>query len=75
MVDPPTDPDSREQTSGDAGTPRWVKVFGIVALVVILLLVILLLIGPGGHGPGMHSSLGGGVATPRLAIVMDPGGR
>jgi hypothetical protein len=64
MADPPTDPDSSEQTSGDTGTPRWVKVFGIIALAVILLLVILLLVaGPGGHGPGMHTSVGGGVST------------
>ena len=69
------EPDRGTKTSTPPGTPRWVKVFGIVALVVILLLVILLLIGPGSHGPGMHSSLSGGVATPRLAIVMDPGGR
>ena len=40
------------------GTPRWVKVFGIAALVVILLFVILLLIGGGGHGPGRHTSSG-----------------
>ena len=33
------------------GTPRWVKVFGIIVLVVILLFVVLLLTrGPGGHG-------------------------
>jgi hypothetical protein len=38
-----------------AGTPRWVKVFGAVALVVLLLLVILLLAGRPGHGPGRHS--------------------
>lgn len=40
----------------DAGTPRWVKVFGVIALVVVLLFVILLLTrGPGGgHGPGRH---------------------
>jgi hypothetical protein len=37
------------------GTPRWVKVFGIIALVVVLLFVILLFTrGPGGHGPGRH---------------------
>jgi len=39
-------------------TPRWVKVFGIIALVVVLLLVIGLLtgrLGPGGgHGPNLH---------------------
>jgi hypothetical protein len=41
------------------GTPRWVKVFGSIVLVVVLLLAILLLIqGPGGHGPGRHISFG-----------------
>jgi hypothetical protein len=39
----------------DTGTPRWVMVFGVIALVVVLLFVILLLTrGPGGHGPGRH---------------------
>ena len=36
-------------------TPRWVKVFGAIALMVVLLFVVLMLIrGPGGHGPGRH---------------------
>ena len=38
--------------------PRWVKVFGIVALIVVLLLFILLLIGGGSHGPGRHARSG-----------------
>ena len=40
----------------ETGTPRWVKVFGVIALAVVLLFVILLLTrGPGGgHGPGRH---------------------
>ena len=39
------------------GMPRWVKVFGIVALAVLLLLLIVLLTGGGGgHGPGRHAS-------------------
>jgi hypothetical protein len=45
-------------TSDDTGTPRWVKVFGILALVVVLLFAVLLLArGPGGrgHGPGRHA--------------------
>ena len=37
-----------------AGTPRWVKVFGLIALVLVLLLVVLLL--TGGHGPSRHSA-------------------
>jgi hypothetical protein len=37
-----------------SGTPRWVKVFGIIALVLALLFVISLLAGAR-HGPGMHT--------------------
>jgi len=37
------------------GTPRWVKVFGIIALVVVLLFVIVVFTSIGGpHGPGRH---------------------
>jgi hypothetical protein len=36
------------------GTPRWVKVFGAVALVVIVLFVVLLVAKGGEHGPGRH---------------------
>lgn len=40
-------------------TPRWVKVFGIIALVVVLLFILLMLTrGPGGHGPGRHFGSG-----------------
>jgi hypothetical protein len=48
------------------GPPRWVKLFGSIALVVLLLFVILLLTrGPGGHGPGRHIlSDGSGGRTP-----------
>ena len=43
------------------GTPRWVKVFGIIAIGLVLLVVILLLTGgPGRHGPGRHMGSGGG---------------
>jgi hypothetical protein len=43
------------------GTPRWVKVFGIIALVVVLLFVFLMFTrGPGGHhGPGRHTPSSG----------------
>jgi hypothetical protein len=39
-----------------AGTPRWVKMFAIIALVIIVLFLILMVTrGPGGrHGPGRH---------------------
>jgi hypothetical protein len=42
------------------GTPRWVKVFGIIALVLVLLVVIIMFTGVGGeHGPGRHIPSGG----------------
>jgi hypothetical protein len=36
------------------GTPRWVKVVGIIAVVLLLLLGIIILIG-GEHGPSRHA--------------------
>lgn len=50
MADPPPYP----------GTPRWVRVFSIIGLVLVLVLVILLFShgGPGGHGPGWHTGEG-----------------
>jgi hypothetical protein len=57
-------PDPESTTS----TPRWVKVFGIITIVVVLLFVIMLLIGGGRHGPGRHTPsagvIEGGRTTP-----------
>ncbi len=61
MADQHPRPGSRPHTSDDTGmapdrgsstgTPRWVKVFGIIAILLVLLLVILHLTGNslGGH--------------------------
>ncbi len=36
-------------------TPSWVKMFGIIALILVLLVGVLLITGLGGeHGPGRH---------------------
>ena len=36
-------------------TPRWVKVFGTIAIVLALLFAVLIITGVGGpHGPGRH---------------------
>ena len=51
MAEPPPYPDPGERQ----GTPGWVKVFGVIALLAVLLLVIVLLVG-GGHGPRRHTS-------------------
>jgi hypothetical protein len=62
MADPPRYPDSTGDTGDDTGrrpdyespsTPRWVKVFGLIALVLILVFVIVHL---AGGGLGHHTS-------------------
>ena len=69
MADLPPYPDSNGGTDvgpereSTTGTPRWVKVFGIIAAVLVLLFVIVMLTGVGGHGPGRHTPSG------------DPGGQ
>ncbi len=63
MADPPPYPDTGDETGvggacgSTTGTPRWAKVFGIIALILVLLFVISLLTG-GGHGPGRHTMSG-----------------
>ncbi len=39
-------------------TPRWVKVFGVIGIVLILLFGILKLAGGSNHGPGRHMPSG-----------------
>jgi hypothetical protein len=55
-----------EKGTQTVGTPRWVKVFGIIALVLVALVVVMIVAGRGGHGPGRHT----GDNTPSG----DPGG-
>lgn len=75
MADSLPSPDSNDTGVGPGGSttgaPRWVKVFGIIALIVVVLVVILLLAGGGlgNHGPGRHT---GGQAPP--ANVTESGG-
>ncbi|MCI0710463.1 MAG: hypothetical protein L0154_09915 [Chloroflexi bacterium] len=50
-IDTDTGPDHGSTYS----TPRWVKRFGIIALVLVLLVVVVLVTGlGGGHGPSRH---------------------
>jgi len=49
MADPPRSPDPKPHS-----TPRWVKVSGIIAAVVMVAIVILALAGGGEHGPARH---------------------
>ncbi|HET9224866.1 MAG TPA: hypothetical protein VFO07_20300 [Roseiflexaceae bacterium] len=65
MADSPPYRDPRQETGGRPSTPRWVKLFGIVVIVLALLFVISLLAGVQ-HGPGLHtpSSSAGGRTLP-----------
>ncbi|MBA3421214.1 MAG: hypothetical protein H0U12_04870 [Thermoleophilaceae bacterium] len=50
-------------------TPRWVKVFGIIAILLVLLFVVSLLAG-GSHGPGRHTPSGdAGRHTPPSGVT------
>lgn len=53
-------------------TPRWVKVFGIIAIVAVVLFVVLQFIG-GGHGPGRHLPSGATNNTASPANVTEHG--
>ncbi len=73
MADRPPDGDTGVRPTADRppSTPRWVKVFGIVVIVLVLLFGGLKLFGVGGgHGPGMPMQMpmqgggGGGDAPP-----------
>ena len=51
-------------------TPRWVKVFGIIVLVVVLLVIARVFIG-GGHGPGRHTPSGDvGAQAPHSNVTL-----
>jgi hypothetical protein len=59
----------------NANTPRWVKVFGIITLVLVLLVVVVMFTGVGGeHGPGRHipSGSAGGHTPPIAHGVQQP---
>ena len=59
MVEPPAYPEPGDDTGarpthGPTGMPRWVKVFIIVAIVLVLAFIASRLLGVQ-HGPGLHS--------------------
>jgi hypothetical protein len=64
MTDLPPDSKSNNDTGVGStedrppGTPRWVKVFGIIVLVLVLLVAGLMIFGGGEHGPGRHTPSG-----------------
>ena len=55
-----------EDPYGTTATPRWVKVFAAITLLVLLLFAIVLITGRGGeHGPGRHDGPPAGVPEHR----------
>jgi hypothetical protein len=63
MAEPPPYPEPGDDTGvaptpGQTGMPRWVKVFIVVAIVLVLALLVSRLLGVE-HGPGLHSPPGG----------------
>ena len=53
MADQP--PDLSTGAGDEPGIPRWVKVFGMIALLVVLMIGVIVFTGLGGpHGPQRH---------------------
>lgn len=84
MAQPPfpsgTTPEPRHDPSevGPPGLPRWLKVSGLVVVVLVALVLVVMLITGGDHGPGRHASalLGGAQAGAEShATNVSPGGR
>jgi hypothetical protein len=77
MAEPPRYPESADEPPAlpdvepPPGTPLWVKVFGVIAVVVVLVFAILLL--TGGHGPARHSSGGDRVQPVAFGLGMPAG--
>jgi len=84
MADSPAIDGSRADTRDDTvvgsaadqrpRTPRWVKVSGVIGLVVVVLVVILMLTGGAGqHGPGRHDGSGADGQAPPSGITPSVG--
>ena len=68
MAGPPEFPEPGDDPGvrpgpGPVGMPRWVKVFLVVAIVLILAFVVTRLLGVQ-HGPGLHNPGGSGDSAP-----------
>ena len=68
MADRASEDDRPDGAGGKptVGAPRWVKAFGIIALVVAVLIVVMLATG---HGPGRHMGSHGGLGVPSAPAV------
>jgi hypothetical protein len=73
MDDLPPYRDPSDDTRVGPGTPRWVKVFAIMVIVLVVLVGIIMFTGIGGqHGPGRHMPSGdAGGQTPPSSVMED----
>ena len=73
MADLPPYRNPSDDTGVGPGIPRWVKVFGIIVIVLVLLVGIIMFTGIGGqHGPGRHMPSGGaGGQTLPSSVIED----
>jgi hypothetical protein len=56
MADAPPPPADPTDDNAETATPRWVKVFGAIAVVLVVAVIVLLIAGRGGgHGPSRHA--------------------
>ncbi|HXI18568.1 MAG TPA: hypothetical protein VNM48_19560 [Chloroflexota bacterium] len=80
MTDPSRSPDagdiaglapSRTSTTSYPGMPRWVKLSGIVVLVLVLLVAGVMAVAGGQHGPMRHTPSGapGGDTLPTAQVM------
>jgi hypothetical protein len=75
MSDPSRDPDTSDDIgvgidrASTDGTPLWVKVFALIAVVLLVLLLVIAVL-TGGHGPGRHALSGqAGGDTPPASVA------
>jgi hypothetical protein len=67
MAQPPTQHEPAGRSAAYPGTPRWVKLSAIVALVLALLVVAVMAVAGGEHGPGRHMPAGGAAPAGQVA--------
>jgi hypothetical protein len=78
MSDPSGRPDGGHNANveagseGDRGVPRWVKLFGIAAILLLALAIVVMLLSGGQHGPGRHLSSLGVASTSSPLSAVDP---
>ena len=57
MADRRPKPDPIDDFAPYAGTPRWVKAFAVIAVLVVVLIAFIVITGLGGpHGPQRHGA-------------------